>query len=69
MATGTVKMFNEAKGYGFIAPEGGGHDVFLHHTDIQISGVKTLAEGQRVSYEMGTDPKSKAPTAKNVTPI
>ena len=48
--TGTVKWFNDAKGFGFITPEGGGEDVFVHFSVIQIDGFKTLAEGQRVRY-------------------
>lgn len=50
MATGTVKWFNDAKGFGFIAPEGGGKDLFAHVSEIQASGYKTLAEGQRVEF-------------------
>ena len=52
MATGTVKWFNNAKGFGFIAPEDGGKDVFVHYSAIQLEGYKTLAEGQAVSFEM-----------------
>ncbi len=52
MATGTVKWFNDAKGYGFIAPEGGGKDLFCHHTAIQMDGYRTLAEGQRVEFDI-----------------
>ena len=51
MATGTVKWFNEAKGFGFICPSDGGADVFVHFSAIQGSGFKTLAEGQQVSYD------------------
>jgi CspA family cold shock protein len=50
MATGVVKWFNDAKGYGFIAPDQGGKDVFVHHTNIVGSGFKTLAENARVEY-------------------
>jgi CspA family cold shock protein len=57
MAIGTVKWFNEAKGFGFIRPEGGGDDVFVHHTAIQGTGFKTLAQGQTVSFEMKKGPK------------
>lgn len=54
---GTVKWFNDAKGYGFITPEGGGKDVFVHHTSIQMEGFRSLAEGQRVSYDVTQGPK------------
>jgi CspA family cold shock protein len=57
MATGTVKWFNESKGFGFITPEDGGKDVFAHFSAIQNQGFKTLAEGQRVSFEVTTGPK------------
>jgi CspA family cold shock protein len=50
MHTGTVKTFNNEKGYGFIKPDGGGKDVFVHHSDIFMEGYKELKEGQRVSY-------------------
>ena len=56
MATGTVKWFNDAKGFGFIAQEGG-EDVFCHHTAIQANGFRTLAEGQRVEFEVAKGPK------------
>ncbi|MBF0284647.1 MAG: cold-shock protein [Magnetococcales bacterium] len=49
---GTVKWFNNAKGYGFIAPDGGGEDVFVHFSAIQVQGFKTLDEGQKVSFEV-----------------
>lgn len=52
MATGTVKWFNATKGYGFIAPEGGMKDVFVHITAVQQSGLRALAQGQRVDYEV-----------------
>ena len=51
MATGTVKWFNDAKGYGFIAPEDGGKDLFVHHTNIAGDGFKSLSESARVEYE------------------
>jgi CspA family cold shock protein len=57
MATGTVKWFNESKGFGFITPEDGGKDLFVHFSAIQNQGFKTLAEGQRVSFEVTTGPK------------
>jgi CspA family cold shock protein len=67
VATGTVKWFNAEKGYGFIAPDGGGEDVFVHHTGIADGGFKSLAEGAKVEFEIveGT----KGPQAKNVVPI
>jgi CspA family cold shock protein len=48
---GKVKWFNDQKGFGFITPDGGGKDVFVHHSSIQTSGFRTLSEGQRVSYD------------------
>ena len=57
MATGTVKWFNESKGYGFISPADGGDDVFVHFREIVGDGFKTLTEGQAVSYEVETGPK------------
>jgi CspA family cold shock protein len=54
---GTVKWFNNAKGYGFIQPIGGGEDVFVHHTSIMMDGFRTLNEGDRVQYEMIQGPK------------
>ncbi|HKJ09377.1 MAG TPA: cold-shock protein [Gammaproteobacteria bacterium] len=57
MAIGTVKWFNETKGYGFIKPDDGGDDVFVHHSGIVGSGFKTLAEGQKVSFEVERGPK------------
>ena len=55
MATGTVKWFNPTKGYGFIQPEGGGKDVFVHISAVQDSGLKGLNEGQRVSFEISRE--------------
>jgi CspA family cold shock protein len=51
MATGVVKWFNDDKGYGFITPDDGGDDLFVHHSNIQMSGFKSLKDGQRVQYE------------------
>jgi CspA family cold shock protein len=57
MAIGTVKFFNSAKGFGFISPEGGGKDVFVHATAVEMAGMRTLAEGQRVSFDIQPDAK------------
>ena len=57
MITGTVKWFNKDKGYGFIQPDGGGKDVFVHISAVEKSGMKTLAENQRVSFDVETDQK------------
>lgn len=59
MATGTVKWFNETKGFGFISPDGGGEDLFAHFSAIQSSGFKTLKENQKVSFEVTQGPKGK----------
>jgi cold shock protein len=67
MATGTVKWFNDQKGYGFIAPEDGGKDVFVHHSAIAGSGFKTLAEGAKVEFERAEG--AKGPEAKNVVTV
>ena len=64
--TGTVKWFNESKGFGFISPSDGSSDVFVHFSAIQGGGFKTLAEGQAVSFEVENGPKG--PQATNVTP-
>lgn len=65
MATGTVKWFNEKKGFGFIAQDEGGDDVFVHFSAIQGDGFRTLAEGQKVNFEIESGPKG--PQASNVT--
>jgi CspA family cold shock protein len=64
MATGSVKWFNDSKGYGFIQADGTDRDVFVHYTAIQSEGFKTLAEGQRVDFELVEGPKG--PQASNV---
>ena len=65
--TGTVKWFNDAKGFGFITPENGQKDCFVHHSAIQGSGFKSLAEGAKVSYDAESGPKG--PNAANVQTI
>ncbi|EAU62403.1 conserved domain protein [Stigmatella aurantiaca DW4/3-1] len=67
MATGVVKWFNDAKGFGFITQDGGGEDVFCHHTAIQADGFRSLTEGQRVEFEVSRGPKGLQ--AQNVKPI
>jgi CspA family cold shock protein len=62
MATGTVKWFNDAKGFGFITPDGGGEDLFAHFTAIKGQGFKTLKEGQKVSFDVAQGPKGKQAT-------
>lgn len=57
MATGTVKWFNDSKGFGFITPADGSADVFVHHTAIKAEGFKSLAEGAKVSYDVQKGPK------------
>jgi cold shock protein len=59
MATGTVKWFNDAKGYGFITPDDGGEDLFAHFSSIQMNGFKSLKEGQKVQFEVVQGPKGK----------
>jgi CspA family cold shock protein len=59
MITGTVKFFNADKGYGFIAPEGGGDDAFVHISAVERAGMRTLDKDQRVSYELETDRRGK----------
>lgn len=66
MSTGTVKWFDATKGFGFISPEDGGKDVFVHHSSINGDGYKTLAEGQRVSFEVQQG--EKGPAAVDVSP-
>jgi len=65
--TGTVKWFSERKGYGFILPDDGGDDLFVHHTEIQAEGDVSLREGQKVEYETGKGEKDR-PCATNVRP-
>ena len=65
MATGVVKWFNDAKGFGFITPDDGGEDLFAHFSAIQMDAFKTLHEGQRVAFEVTQGPKGKQ--ASNIT--
>ena len=67
MATGTVKWFNAEKGFGFIAPNDGGPDVFVHYSAIDAAGFRSLEEGQRVEFEVGQG--AKGPQATNVKVI
>jgi len=64
--TGKVKFFNEAKGYGFITPDGGGKDVFVHISAVQRSGLPALDEGMAVSFETEADKSGKGPKAINI---
>ena len=67
MATGTVKWFSDDKGFGFITPDEGGKDLFVHHTGIAGNGFRTLAEGAKVEYQ--AEQGDKGPKAVNVTPL
>jgi CspA family cold shock protein len=62
MSTGTVKWFDAGKGYGFISPEDGGKDLFVHHSEIQTDGYATLNDGQQVEYEVGEGQKGPCAT-------
>ncbi len=66
MATGTVKWFNGQKGYGFIQPDNGGADVFVHISAVEKSGLRGLNEGQKVSYDVQQDPKKGKDSAVNI---
>lgn len=67
MATGTVKWFDDAKGYGFIKPDDGGKDLFAHHSAIQMNGFKSLKENQKVEFEVREG--QKGPQAANIRPV
>ena len=66
MATGTVKWYNETKGYGFIQPDNGGKDVFVHATALERAGLRGLAEGQKISYEVESDRRTGKESATNL---
>lgn len=67
MPTGTVKWFNDAKGFGFIEPEGGGEDVFAHFSAIRMDGFRTLKQGEKVRYDSIQGPKGRS--AQNISPL
>ncbi len=66
VSTGTVKWFNASKGFGFITPDDGGSDLFVHHSEIKVEGYASLDDGQKVDFEVGEG--KKGPCATNVTP-
>ena len=66
VGTGTVKWFNESKGYGFISPDDGAADLFVHHSEVKMGGYASLNEGQKVEFEVGQG--KKGPCAVNVVP-
>ena len=66
MSNGTVKWFNSSKGFGFIEPDGGGDDLFVHHSEVKTTGYASLDEGQKVAFEVGEG--QKGPCATNVIP-
>lgn len=66
MSTGTVKWFNSSKGFGFITPDGGGEDLFVHHSEIRMEGYASLDDGQKVEFEVGEG--KKGPCAMSVSP-
>jgi CspA family cold shock protein len=66
MNTGTVKWYNETKGYGFIQPDNGGKDVFVHATALERAGLRSLREGQKVSFELQTDQRNGKTSAVNL---
>lgn len=67
MSNGTVKWFNADKGFGFITPDDGGKDLFVHHTEIKVEGYATLNDGQKVQFDVGEG--QKGPCANNVVPL
>lgn len=69
MKTGTVKWFNNQKGYGFIKPDGGGNDIFVHHSGIVMNGFRSLQEGERVKFELEDGPKGPQAVRVTRTPV
>jgi cold shock protein len=69
MATGTVKWFNEAKGFGFIQPDAGGPDVFVHISAVERAGIPDLNEGQKIAYEIVADKRTGKSSADNLKPV
>ena len=69
MPTGTVKWFNETKGYGFIQPDAGGKDVFVHISAVERAGIGSLVENQKISYEVEADRRSGKESAANLKPV
>jgi CspA family cold shock protein len=69
MATGTVKWFNEAKGFGFIQPDAGGPDVFIHISAVERAGIPDLNEGQKIAYEIVADKRTGKSSADNLKPV
>ena len=69
METGTVKWFNETKGFGFIQPDDGGKDVFVHISAVERAGMRNLIEGQKISYEIQTDKRSGKDAAANLQAV
>jgi cold shock protein len=69
MATGTVKWFNAAKGFGFIQPDAGGPDVFVHISAVERAGIRDLNEGQKIAYEIVADKRTGKSSADNLKPV
>lgn len=69
MATGTVKWFNETKGYGFIQPDNGGKDVFVHISAVERAGLRALKDGQKISYEIEQDRRTGKESAANLQQV